>query len=42
MSVKTNPAYGRKESWAAAIYVDGGKDILIQENKIENSPWALN
>lgn len=40
MSTKDNPAYDSKESWAGAIYVDGGHHILIKDNKVSNSPWA--
>ena len=40
MSTATNPGYGNEESWAAAIYVDGGRNILIENNSVENTPWA--
>lgn len=40
MHTKGNPAYGRRESWAAAIYIDGGRDILVKDNVVDNSAWA--
>lgn len=40
MSTATNPAYDNQESWAAAIYVDGGHHIQIKNNVVENTPWA--
>ena len=40
MHTKNNPAYGRRESWAAAIYIDGGHDILVKDNVVDNSAWA--
>ena len=40
MHTKGNPAYGRRESWAAAIYIDGGRNILVKGNVVENSAWG--
>lgn len=40
MSTRTNPAYGSEESWAAAIYVDGARDILIKWNEVDATPWG--
>lgn len=41
MSTKTNPGYNNKESWAAAIYVDGANNIMIRRNTVEDTPWAF-
>jgi len=41
MSTKGNPAYGRAESWAASVYVDGAHHILIQGNDVRGSPWGI-
>lgn len=40
MSTSTNPAYNNEESWAAGIYVDGARDILIQLNEVYDAPWG--
>ncbi len=40
MSTLGNPAYDNEESWAAAIYIDGGHHIKIANNVVENSSWA--
>lgn len=40
MSTASNPQYGSEESWAAAIYVDGARDILIQYNEVDQTPWG--
>lgn len=40
MSTADNPAYGSKPTWAAAIYVDGGRHISIEGNEVYNAPWA--
>ena len=40
MHTTDNPAYGRKESWAAAIYIDGGHHIQIKDNVVMNSAWG--
>ncbi len=40
MSTLGNPAYNNEESWAAAIYIDGGHHIKIANNTVENSSWA--
>jgi hypothetical protein len=40
MSTLNNPAYGNIESWAAAIYVDGGHHIKITDNVVVNSAWG--
>ena len=40
MHTKNNPAYGRRESWAAAIYIDGAHDILVRGNVVVDSAWA--
>jgi len=41
MSTASNAAYGKTESWSAAIYVDGGQSISITGNTIDNAPWSL-
>jgi len=41
MSTSDNPAYGNKHSWAAAIYVDGGRSISIVGNSVKDTPWAF-
>jgi hypothetical protein len=40
MSTLGNPVYDNEESWAAAIYIDGGHHIKIANNVVENSSWA--
>jgi len=35
-----NPAYDNEESWAAAVYVDGGHHILIRNNQVVDSAWG--
>jgi hypothetical protein len=40
MHTTDNPAYGRKESWAAAIYIDGGHHIQLKDNVVVNSAWG--
>jgi len=40
MHTADNPAYGSKESWAAAIYVDGGHHIQIRDNVVQNTAWG--
>lgn len=40
MSTAGNPAYGGVESWAAAIYIDGGHSINVRDNVVENASWA--
>lgn len=35
-----NPAYGNKESWAAAIYVDGAHHIHIEGNEVVDTAWG--
>ena len=35
-----NPAYGKRESWAAAIYIDGGHHILVKDNVVQNAAWG--
>ena len=41
MSTLSNPAYGNAHSFAAGIYIDGGHNILVSDNAIENTPWAI-
>lgn len=41
MSTKNNPAYGSKESWAGAIYIDGAHSIKVSGNTVSNTPWGL-
>lgn len=41
VSTSTNPGYGNIESWAAAIYIDGGSFIEISGNIVEDAPWAF-
>jgi len=40
MSTVGNPAYGGVASWAAGIYVDGGRWIRVADNTVTNSAWA--
>lgn len=40
MSSIDNPAYNNEESWAAAIYIDGGSHIQITDNVVVNASWA--
>ncbi len=40
MSTAGNPSYNNEESWAAAIYIDGGHHIQIANNVVKNSSWA--
>jgi len=40
MSTAGNPAYGNEESWAAAIYIDGGHHIHVANNVVENASWG--
>ncbi|MEE9425751.1 MAG: hypothetical protein V3V18_12380 [Methylococcales bacterium] len=40
MSTANNPAYDNVESWAAAIYIDGGSSINVRDNVVENSSWG--
>ena len=35
-----NPAYDNQESWAAAIYVDGGHHIQIKDNVVVDAAWG--
>lgn len=41
MSTLTNPAYGSQHSFAAGIYIDGGRDIVIKNNIVTDTPWAF-
>jgi len=40
MHTTDNPAYNNNESWAAAIYVDGGHHIHIANNVVLDTPWG--
>ena len=40
MHTVDNPAYGSRESWAAAIYIDGGHHIQLKDNVVMNSAWG--
>jgi len=40
MNTRDNPAYDNKESWAAAIYIDGAHHVEITNNVVENASWA--
>lgn len=40
LSTVTNPAYGSKHSWAAAIYVDGARKVTIRNNVATNTAWG--
>lgn len=40
MSTSSNPAYDNQPSWAAGIYIDGGRFIHLQGNAVSNAPWA--
>lgn len=37
----TNAAYDYEDTWASAIYVDGGSWIRIAGNTIDNAAWAF-
>ncbi|MBX2840116.1 MAG: hypothetical protein KTR35_24885 [Gammaproteobacteria bacterium] len=41
VSTKDNPAYNNTETWAAAIYIDGGRSILIRNNQLSQAPWGI-
>lgn len=41
MSTLTNPAYGSRHTFAAGIYIDGARDIVISDNVITDTPWAF-
>ncbi|PID63809.1 MAG: hypothetical protein CSB44_00980 [Gammaproteobacteria bacterium] len=41
LSTVGNMAYGGEESWAAAIYIDGGRHVSIVDNIVRNAPWAF-
>jgi hypothetical protein len=41
MSTISNPAYNQQHSYAAGIYIDGGRDIIVSGNVITNTPWAF-
>ncbi len=41
MSTVDNPAYGKQESWAAAIYIDGAHHVRISGNQVFDTPWAF-
>lgn len=41
MSTLTNAAYGSQHSFAAGIYIDGGRDIVVSDNVITDTPWAF-
>lgn len=40
MSTSNNPAYNNEETWAGAIYIDGGHHIKITNNQVNNASWA--
>jgi hypothetical protein len=40
MSTAGNPAYDNEETWAAAIYIDGGHHIKIANNHVQDAAWA--
>ena len=40
MHTVDNPAYGNRESWAAAIYIDGGHHISLKDNVVMNTAWG--
>lgn len=40
MHTTDNPAYGNEESWAAAIYIDGGHHIQVKDNVVQNTAWG--
>jgi len=40
MHTTDNPAYENRESWAAAIYIDGAHHIQILNNVVMNSAWG--
>lgn len=41
MSTLGNPQYDNVRSWAAGVYVDGGSDIVIDNNVMINTPWGI-
>ncbi len=40
LSTDGNPAYTDTTPWAAAIYVDGARQITIKNNVVVNAPWG--
>ena len=40
LSTANNPAYDNKESWAAAIYIDGGRYVKVVDNVIQKAAWG--
>lgn len=40
MSTLGNPAYDNEETWAAAIYIDGGHHISVINNTVKNASWG--
>lgn len=41
MSTLSNPSYGSRHSFAAGIYIDGARDIIINNNIVTDTPWAF-
>jgi Ca2+-binding RTX toxin-like protein len=41
MSTVSNPAYGNVHSWAAAIYIDGARNIQVVNNSVNDSEWGF-
>ncbi|RBP52745.1 hypothetical protein DFR28_101127 [Arenicella xantha] len=41
MSTLDNPAYGSKHSYAAGIYLDGAQNVLVTNNTVSDTPWAI-
>ncbi|PXF41516.1 hypothetical protein BWQ96_08772 [Gracilariopsis chorda] len=41
VSTLTNPNYGNSHTWAAGIYVDGAREVLIQGNTLVGTPWGI-
>lgn len=41
MSTTNNMAYVDREIWAAAIYINGGRKVVVMNNKINQTLWGI-
>lgn len=41
MNTANNMAYVDREIWAAAIYINGGRKVVVMENKVKKSLWGF-
>lgn len=41
VSTLTNPNYGNRHTWAAGIYIDGAREVLVQGNTLIDTPWGI-